>query len=54
MKDLIIGFLIGIILMFVICGSAVNRLDKERAKNGFMEIDGVSYSIERIDCEVKR
>jgi hypothetical protein len=42
-----------IILIFVICGSAVNRLDKERAKNGFMEVDGVGYRVQKVSWDVK-
>ena len=54
MKDFIIGLLIGLILSFIICGSSVNSLDKERAKNGFMEVDGVGYRVQKVSWEAKK
>ena len=48
MRDIIITGLVTFILTFMLVVNMEMKLDKERAKNGFITIDGATYSLSRV------
>lgn len=48
MKDIIIAVLVTFVGTFMLVVNIEMKLDKERAKNGFMTIDGATYSLSRV------